>query len=65
VQSSTCLLLAAHRRIPTFDAAIFVDTGWEPAAVFEHLDRRFASMPLFTLGPRGERGMARRQCTSE
>ncbi|GAA1596526.1 hypothetical protein [Actinoplanes couchii] len=26
---------------------------------------RFASMPLFTLGPDGERGMARRQCTSE
>jgi hypothetical protein len=28
-------------------------------------DHRFASMPLFTLGPNGERGMARRQCTSE
>ncbi|MEU1606036.1 hypothetical protein [Micromonospora matsumotoense] len=26
---------------------------------------RFASMPLFTLGPHGERGMARRQCTGE
>ncbi|RSM64061.1 hypothetical protein DMB66_21375 [Actinoplanes sp. ATCC 53533] len=26
---------------------------------------RFASMPLFTLGPNGERGMARRQCTNE
>ncbi|MFI7025714.1 hypothetical protein [Micromonospora sp. NPDC049900] len=26
---------------------------------------RFASMPLFTLGRNGERGMARRQCTSE
>ncbi len=26
---------------------------------------RFASMPLFTLGPNGERGMMRRQCTSE
>jgi hypothetical protein len=26
---------------------------------------RFASMPLFTLGANGERGMARRQCTSE
>ncbi|MCX5121983.1 hypothetical protein OG992_32990 [Micromonospora sp. NBC_00362] len=77
-----------------FNAAIFADTGWEPAAVYRHLDRltgiaeqagievvrvsagdiradaldprhRFASMPLFTLGPNGERGMARRQCTSE
>ncbi|WBB78553.1 hypothetical protein O7606_20335 [Micromonospora sp. WMMD882] len=28
-------------------------------------EHRFASMPLFTLGPNGERGMARRQCTSE
>jgi hypothetical protein len=26
---------------------------------------RFASMPLYTLGPDGGRGMARRQCTSE
>ncbi|MFI7650336.1 hypothetical protein ACIBTZ_30275 [Micromonospora sp. NPDC049460] len=80
--------------IPIFDAAIFADTGWEPAPVYTHLRRllrlaapagipvvrvsagnirhdaldpahRFASMPLFTLGPGGERGMARRQCTSE
>jgi len=93
VQSSTVLLLSAHRRIPTFDGGV-ADTGWEPAAVYTHLDRltalaadagmpvvrvstgniradaldpahRFASMPLFTLGPNGERGMARRQCTSE
>ncbi|MEV0005636.1 hypothetical protein AB0H28_25590 [Micromonospora sp. NPDC050980] len=94
VQSSTLLLLAAQGAIPGFDAAIFADTGWEPAAVYRHLDRltgiarqagievvrvstgdiradaldpghRFASMPLFTLGPNGERGMARRQCTGE
>jgi hypothetical protein len=94
VQSSTCLLLAAHGRIPRYDAAVFADTGWEPQAVYRHLDRltgiaqqagipvvrvatgdirgdaldpahRFASMPLFTLGPHGERGMARRQCTNE
>lgn len=94
VQSSTVLLLAAQRKMPAFEAAIFADTGWEPTAVYTHLDRltalaadagtpvvrvstgdiradaldpahRFASMPLFTLGPNGERGMARRQCTSE
>ncbi|GIF01987.1 hypothetical protein [Paractinoplanes rishiriensis] len=94
VQSSTLLLLAIQGRIPSFDAAVFADTGWEPAAVYSHLRRleelaatagtpivrvsagnirddalnpqhRFASMPLFTLGPDGERGMARRQCTSE
>ncbi len=28
-------------------------------------DHRFVSMPLFVLGPNGERGMARRQCTAE
>ena len=94
VQSSACLLLAVQGTIASFDAAIFADTGWEPAAVYTHLDRlerlaapvgirvvrvtagdiradaldpahRFASMPLFTLGPNGERGMARRQCTAE
>ncbi|MFI7075045.1 hypothetical protein [Micromonospora sediminicola] len=94
VQSSTLLLLAAQGTIPGFGAAIFADTGWEPAAVYRHLNRltgiakqagievvrvstgdiradaldpghRFASMPLFTLGPNGERGMARRQCTGE
>lgn len=94
VQSSTCLLLAVQGKIPSFDAAVFADTGWEPAAVYTHLDRleelaatagipvvrvstgdiradaldpahRFASMPLFTLGPNGEQGMARRQCTTE
>ncbi|MFC0532116.1 hypothetical protein [Phytohabitans kaempferiae] len=94
VQSSTLLVLAATGAIPTFDAAVFADTGWEPAAVYRHLLRlsviadaagiplvrvsnghirddaldprhRFASMPLFTLGPNGEQGMARRQCTNE
>ena len=28
-------------------------------------EHRFASMPLFTKGPDGQKGMARRQCTSE
>lgn len=94
VQSSTCLLLATQGKIPRYDAAIFSDTGWEPQAVYRHLDRltaiahragipvvrvaggniradaldpahRFASMPLFSLGPAGEKGMARRQCTGE
>lgn len=39
VQSSTLLLLAAEGRISRFDVAIFADTGWEPAAVYRHLDR--------------------------
>lgn len=39
VQSTTLLLLAAERRLPKLDGAIFADTGWEPAAVYNHLDR--------------------------
>jgi 3'-phosphoadenosine 5'-phosphosulfate sulfotransferase (PAPS reductase)/FAD synthetase len=39
VQSTTLLLLSAQRHLPRLDAAIFADTGWEPRAVYEHLDR--------------------------
>jgi hypothetical protein len=39
VQSSALLILAARGDLPKLDAAIFSDTGWEPAAVYEHLDR--------------------------
>lgn len=39
VQSTALLLLAAENRIPRPDIAIFADTGWEPAAVYRHLDR--------------------------
>jgi 3'-phosphoadenosine 5'-phosphosulfate sulfotransferase (PAPS reductase)/FAD synthetase len=39
VQSTTLLLLSAHGRLPALDAAVFADTGWEPAAVYAHLDR--------------------------
>lgn len=39
VQSTTLLMLAAEGRLPKLDAAVFADTGWEPAAVYEHLDR--------------------------
>ena len=39
VQSTTLALMAAHGEIgPMPDAAIFADTGWEPAEVYEHLD---------------------------
>ena len=38
VQSTTMALMAAHGEIePMPDAAIFADTGWEPARVYEHL----------------------------
>jgi 3'-phosphoadenosine 5'-phosphosulfate sulfotransferase (PAPS reductase)/FAD synthetase len=39
VQSTSLLLLAAEGGLPALDAAIFADTGWEPRAVYEHLDR--------------------------
>ena len=39
VQSSVVLLMAARGEIgDTLDAAVFADTHWEPAAVYEHLD---------------------------
>jgi hypothetical protein len=38
VQSTTLALMAAHGEIgPMPDCAIFSDTGWEPAAVYDHL----------------------------
>ena len=39
VQSTTLLLLSASGELPKLDAAIFADTGWEPEAVYKHLDR--------------------------
>lgn len=40
VQSTTMALMAAAGEIgPMPDCAIFADTGWEPAAVYEHLAR--------------------------
>lgn len=39
VQSTTMALMAAHGEIgPMPDAAIFADTGWEPAKVYRHLE---------------------------
>ncbi|MBE3206808.1 hypothetical protein IHE48_39095 [Frankia sp. CH37] len=39
MQSTTLALLAAEGTLPKPDAAIFADTGWEPARVYRHLDR--------------------------
>lgn len=56
VQSTTLLILAAEGRIGPLDAAIFSDTGWEPAAVYEHLDRidreiaQPAGIPIYRVG---------------
>lgn len=39
VQSSALLILAAQGQLPDLSGAIFSDTGWEPQAVYDHLDR--------------------------
>ena len=47
VQSSVLALMAAHNELPyTPDGAIFADTGWEPRAVYEHLDWLEAQLPF-------------------
>jgi hypothetical protein len=38
VQSTTLLLMMIHGEIPKTSHAIFADTGWEPKAVYEHLN---------------------------
>lgn len=38
VQSSAVLLMSCRGDLPKLDAAIFADTQWEPAAVYEYLD---------------------------
>ncbi len=55
VQSSTVLLMSLEGELPPLDAAIFADTGWEPAEVYEHLWRlaeRCAAvgLPLHVVG---------------
>jgi hypothetical protein len=46
VQSTTLALMAAAGEIAAPDCAIFADTGWEPHAVYEHLDRLEAALPF-------------------
>jgi hypothetical protein len=46
VQSTTMALMAAHGELPMPDCAIFADTGWEPKAVYEHLDRLETKLPF-------------------
>lgn len=45
VQSTTLALMAAHGEIEMPDCAIFADTGWEPRAVYDHLDRLEPLLP--------------------
>ncbi len=47
VQSSTLALMARDGLIrPMPDYAVFADTGWEPQAVYEHLDWLSAQLPF-------------------
>jgi hypothetical protein len=46
VQSTTLALMAARGEIEVPDCAIFADTGWEPAAVYQHLDRLEPLLPF-------------------
>ena len=39
VQSSTLYLMSSRGEVERADLAIFADTGWEPKAVYEHLER--------------------------
>ena len=38
VQSTTLLRMIIHGELPPVEHAIFSDTGWEPQAVYDHLD---------------------------
>lgn len=38
VQSTTLLLMMLHGEVERADHVIFADTGWEPKAVYKHLD---------------------------
>ena len=47
VQSTTLALMAKEGLIgPMPDAAIFADTGWEPRAVYEHLEKLTEDLPF-------------------
>lgn len=52
VQSTVLALMAADGTLTDLDAAIFADTGWEPAATYDHLNRlggalAAAQIPLY------------------
>jgi hypothetical protein len=67
VQSTTVALMAAHGEIDPPDCAIFADTGWEPRAVYQHLDRLEPMLPFpvhrVTAGNIREGVVARRNST--
>lgn len=46
VQSTVMALLAKHGELEVPDAAIFADTGWEPKAIYAHLDWLESILPF-------------------
>ena len=46
VQSTTVALLSKHGELPALDCAVFADTGWEPKAVYAHLDWLETQLPF-------------------
>lgn len=46
VQSTTLALLVKHGELPPCDAAVFADTGMEPAAVYTHLAQLEKILPF-------------------
>lgn len=46
VQSTTLALMAARGELPMPVAGIFADTGWEPAAVYRHLEWLIGVLPF-------------------
>ena len=46
VQSTTLALMIARKDLPPVDCAIFSDTGWEPGAVYAHLDWLESVLPF-------------------
>lgn len=54
VQSTVMLLMACRREIgPMPDHVVFADTGWEPKAVYEHLEWRRQEVARLTNGAVG------------
>jgi len=39
VQSTTLLMMSLAGELPPLDAVVFADTGWEPRAVYAHLEK--------------------------
>src|SRR5215471_1571468 len=46
VQSTALALLAQEGRLEAPDIALFADTGWEPAAVYDHLAKLERALPF-------------------